>query len=310
MNYIIISNFYRLNNKLIKEICNNDTDNIKMDLNNNSINEILEEAKYNSLFDSAKNIIVYNCNLFSSRKLEEDEQELLISYLSNPNPDNNLIFIEPSNIDNRKKIVKIIKEKGKLIDYSRIKYYDLQNLINDYIKSNGWSISTDIVSYLIQCCENNYDLICNELDKIIITYPDGCSLEDAKKIISTNISDNVFKFVDEVVKKDYKKTLDLLKDLKTNKIEPTIILNMIYREFRFIYLYKISLLEKLNIDNVFKNEGLADWQLNKISDEARKYSIDEINKAILMISDYDYKYKSGKIDRHNIIESFLLEFIN
>ena len=310
MNYLIISNYYKLINKTINDIKNKNAETIKMDLNINTLEDIINEAKYNSLFDSNKNILVYNCNLFSNNKLTDEDQELLVDYLSNSNPSNNLIFIQNDAADNRKKVVKLIKDKGKMFDFSKLYYNDLLKNINDYIKENNWDINNDVINYIIKSCNNNYDLICNELDKLILCYPNKVSLDEARKIISTNINDNVFKFVDEVLKKDYEKSLSLLKDLKVYKVDPSVILNMIYRDFRFIFLYKAATMEKLNVENVFRTEGLADWQLNKVVDNSRKFSFEEVLNTIKLLSLYDYKYKSGKIDRSLIIETFLLEYMN
>ena len=310
MNYLIVSSFYRLNNKLINDIIKGDSEIIKIDYNNSSIEEIIEELKYNSIFDANKIIIVYNCNLFSaSTKIEDDQLDLFVSYLKNSNPNNILIFIQNESVDNRKKMAKLMKEYGNVLDYSKIKYNDLLKYIDIYIKKNNWEISNEIINYIIKSTNNNYDLICNEIDKLKLAFPNSVSLEEAKKVISNSISDNIFKFVDQVISKDFAKSREQLNNLKIFKIDPSVILNMIFREFRFIYLYKIATSNGLNVDSIFKNEGVMDWQLNKIVDNSRRYKLEEICLAIKLLSDYDYNYKSGKIDRALVIDMFLLEFM-
>ena len=131
MNYLIVSSFYRLNNKLINDIIKGDSEIIKIDYNNSSIEEIIEELKYNSIFDANKIIIVYNCNLFSaSTKIEDDQLDLFVSYLKNSNPNNILILIQNESVDNRKKMAKLMKEYGNVLDYSKIKYNDLLKYID------------------------------------------------------------------------------------------------------------------------------------------------------------------------------------
>ena len=85
------------------------------------------------------------------------------------------------------------------------------------------------------------------------------------------------------------------------------ILSIIYREFRLIFLYKFAVKNNIRIDSVFKDEFLMDWQINKIADNSRKFKIEEISNIIKLLSEYDYKLKSGKIDKNIIIELFLIE---
>lgn len=307
MNYLIISSFYRLTNKIINDFVSNNSELIKMDCNVNTIDEIIAEAEYESLFGEKKNILVYNCTLFNSNKVDEEKTNKLISYLEKSNYNNKLFFILTDPVDNRKKAVKVIKEKGKIIDYSKIRFYDLIKLVNDYLNEKNYIINDEIINYMIKNFNNNYDLICNEIDKLMLAFPSNVTLEQSKKIISNNISDNIFKFLDELINKNYKKADYLLKNLKTYKVDPSMILSIIYREFRLIFLYKFATKNNIRIDQIFKDEFLMDWQINKIADNSRKFKIEELSNIIKLLSEYDYKLKSGKIDKNIIIELFLIE---
>ena len=310
MNYLIGSSFFRLTNSLINQLCFKDIDIIKMDLNINSLSEVLDEAKYNSLFDPVKNIVVYNANFFGSIKIEEQEMNNLIDYLSNPNPDTCLVFITSDKIDYRKKAAKLLKDKDLIKDYNKISYYDLVDLTNKYIKDNKWSINKDIVNYIIKASNNNYDIACNEIDKMMLCFKDNPSLDDAIKIVSTPISDNVFKFVDAAVEKDSKTSLKLLDELKIYKVDPVVILMSLFKNFKQMLYYKIAITNNNDLKKVFKYDNLQDWQMRKIADFAKRYSLEELISVINLLASYDYKYKSGILDKDIIINTFILEFMN
>ena len=72
------------------------------------IEDILSEASYVSMFNEMKYLVVKNANFFGSRKLKEDEENMLLSYLREPYPLTTIIFTTYESIDARKKITKQI----------------------------------------------------------------------------------------------------------------------------------------------------------------------------------------------------------
>ena len=310
MNHLIVTEYFRLTNSLINELCFKDVPIIKMDLNVNTLSEVIEEAKYNSLFDEYKNIVVYNANLFSASKYDEKEVDSLIDYINNPNPCTCLIFISNEKIDSRKKITKLFKDNNSIHDCFKISYYDLVDFTNKYIKSNKWKINNDVINYVIKASNNNYDIICSELDKLMLCFKDNPSLEDAKKIISSAISDNVFKFVDAFVEKDSKKSLKYLDELKIYKTDPSIIIMSLYRTFRQMLFYKIAASNSININTALKHENLQDWQIKKLSENCKKYSLEDLSNIIHLLAEYDFRYKSGVVDKDTAINMLILEIIN
>ena len=114
---------YGLDNYLInynvKKIVKGD-DKEYFDLENTDLGSIILSCNSLSLFSNHKNIVVENSYIFTStinKKLPEQNIDVLDKYIDNINKDVNLIFvIEKDKLDDRKKIVKKIKENGKIID--------------------------------------------------------------------------------------------------------------------------------------------------------------------------------------------------
>ena len=51
-----------------------------------------------------------------------------------------------------------------------------------------------------------------------------------------------------------------------------------------------------------------DWQMRNYISNSEKYTKAEIKKAIVRLCDYDYKLKSGLLDKSIILELITLEF--
>ena len=311
--YLIISNYHKIvKTEIAKIIQNNiDKETIYFDLNKNSILEVIAEAGYNSLFNDEKNIVVYNANIFTTTgKLNDKETEELTNYFNTPNPNVNLVFVCNEKEDSRKKIVKLLKEKNHIFNYLKISYKDLIIFIKDYLKEINYSLSAEVINYLIKANNQNYDVICNEIDKLQLCFEKEVDLNLAKNLISTSINDNVFKFVDEVVDKNHQSAALLLTGLKTMKTEPTVVMSLIAREYRLMLHYKIALNSKDNPREILMKDGLQDWQIAKVMDNAKRYQLDELKRIIKLLADYDYKYKSGQVDRAIVLELLIMEIIN
>ena len=298
---------------LINEKINNiikDNKNVtSFDMSINSIEDILLEAGYFSMFGEEKFIIVRNANFFGSGKINEKELELLINYLENPNPLTSLIFICNEKIDMRKKITKLIKEKFEVILLPNLKFYEIENKIEKYFQEHQYRIDKETVKYIVANSLNNYDLVMGEVQKIILYYNKPCYVkkEDVEKIVSRSINTNNFLFVDALVEGNLEQSLNLLQDLKIMKVEPTILLTLVARDIRIMLNIK-KLLEQNKREYEILNElKLMDWQLEKYLKKAFSYKIKELEEWLVKLEELDLKIKSGKLDKYYALELLILD---
>ena len=76
MNAVLISSESRmLIKEQIDEIISSSQNIINYDLDNCSIEDIINEASYINLIEEQKYIIVKNCNIFSSAKMKKEEEK-------------------------------------------------------------------------------------------------------------------------------------------------------------------------------------------------------------------------------------------
>ena len=311
--YLITSSSYHLLEDEIKRIVK-DNPYDSFDLNYQSLDDIIEEANYFSLFDEKKYLVVKNANVFSaSRKKEEDEDkvnkkdEKLLKYLESPNPNTILIFTLNGNAASNKKIVKIINERYKYIKIPELKVSEIQLRIDKLFKEDGYKCSKDLEYTIVNNSLNNYDLAFNEVEKIKLFYCKGCEIkkEDVLNIISTNVEDNNFRFIDAVILKDIKKSFNIYDDLMRQKVEPNMLLVMLAKEYRNMLLVKkmgSSSKEELNSLLGFK----YDFQLNKTINNSYNYESKQLEDYLVYLANLDYKMKSGKINNKKALELFIL----
>lgn len=300
---------YLLINEKIWEIVGESKNVTTFDLNGASLQDVILEAGYFSMFEEEKYIIVKNANFFGTDKLKDDDSELLLNYLSHPNSSTNIIFICTQKIDMRKKVAKIIKDNYTLIQIPNLKFYEIENRVRDYLINKKFQIDNETIKYIVNNGLNNYDLVMSEVEKIILYYDEPCfiSYNDVVNIVSTSINTNNFLFADAIVDNDLEKSLNLFNDLKVMKMEPTVLLSLVARDFRIMFNIKTLLEQNKREYEIMQELGLLDWQLEKYLKKIFPYKIKELESIIVKLSDLDLNIKSGKVDRFTGLELFILD---
>ena len=78
MIYLIAGESNQLINEELKKITKECDNILYIDYNNSSIDDILAEASYYSMFNDKKVVIVKNANFFASDKISEDNKTIKI----------------------------------------------------------------------------------------------------------------------------------------------------------------------------------------------------------------------------------------
>ena len=307
MNYLISAESYRIIDDEIKKIVK-DSNYILFNANRCTIKEIIEEASYFSLDNSKKWIVVSNADFFGAGKISESDNELLSKYLENSNETTNIIFTTLNGIDLRKKIVKSIKNKGSIINIPKMDKRNINSTLTSYLKNYDYSIDYKTLNYIMDNSYNNLDIMFNELDKIMIYYGFPCTIKynDVLNIVGEEKTNNNFAFVNAVIEKNLKLSLKILKSLKIYKVEPTVLVSLLAREYRLMYYVK-NLYNKMSMSDIMSYLSLADWQINKFYTNSSKFSNKELLGNLVKLCDIDLNIKKGVYDKDISLYGFLMD---
>ena len=298
--YLIVSESFNLIQEEINKIVEDNTL-INFDLNNMSINDLIYEATSITLDNQPKYILIKNSNIFSSKYEDVDK---LINLLNNTT---SIIIFTSNSIDLRLKLTKYFKENKTIINL-KVDYKNIYNLVNEYVKNNKYTIDYDTTKYLVSLYGLNLDIIIQELKKMFLYFNTSKNIiyKDALEIISTPLNNNIYKFLDAVLEKDLSKSLSLLEDLIVYKIDESMIIILLAREYRMILNILILQLKEESKSNIMKTLKLLDWQLDKLYNKSILYSINDIKNYLHELSIIDFKIKSGQIDKNIAIKTYLI----
>lgn len=307
MNYLISAESYRIIDDEIKKLVK-DNNYLLFNANRCTIKEVIEEASYFSLDDNKKWIVVSNADFFGTSKISESDNELLSKYLENSNETTNIIFTTLNGIDLRKKTVKSIKNKGSIVNIPKMDKRNINSTLTNYLKNYDYSIDYKTLNYIMDNSYNNLDIMFNELDKIMIYYGFPCTIKynDVLNIVGEEKTNNNFAFVNAVIEKNLKLSLKILKSLKIYKVEPTVLVSLLAREYRLMYYVK-NLYSKMSMNDIMSYLSLADWQINKFYTNSSKYSNKELLGNLVKLCDIDLNIKKGIYDKDISLYGFLMD---
>lgn len=311
MLYLIFSlEKFLLNREInkIKEENNIDDININYyDLNSNIIEDVLEDAETFSLFDDKKMIVVKNSNIFTSKKNSIDQNvEKLEQYLKNPNPSTILVFtVSDAKCDNKKKIVKLMNENGKIIEL------DTKDSLNQIVKGlfDDYKISNDLIKLLIERTGNNLDIIYQEVNKIMIYKNDDkvITKEDIENLTCCNIEDNIFLLIDYIVNKNKEKAIMIYHELLKMNEEPIAIIISLANKIRSLYQTKELYKKGYTENDIASILGVKPGYLYYMRGTLNKYNSKELLNILEQLATMDYNIKKGEVDKEIALELFILE---
>ena len=285
---------------ILKQVNCDDNNKIIYNLKENTISDVIEEANTVSLFRSNKVILVYSSGI---DKLDDEE---LIMYLNNYNKDVYLIFIVEKS-DARKKIVKLINEKGISIDSDNVDKSYNKNYVVSYLKDNGYKMNSNVIECFLSRVSDNIDDIRNELDKLFIYKLDdkNISLDDVKLITYDNTDNIIYEFTNALLEKDENKAISMYHSFIDSNMAIDYILASIYNSYKT--LYQIKELNKNNsIRDISKTIGKKEYYVEKMLYRSMNYNDNELLDIIHTLAMIDKNYKSGLCNPVMEVELFIL----
>lgn len=293
-------------NEEIKKICKNiDEINIsRYDLNNDLLSLAIEDAQTLSLFEDKKVVIIENADMFTGSTSKDSE--IVQKYLDNINENTTLIFIVHNDkLDTRKKITKLIKEKGKVLEYND--ELDTISLVRKLFK--GYNIDYKTINLFIDRIGNNPLIIQNEINKIKIYKGNDKNItdEDILNLTIKLIEIDIFKLIDYIVKKDKEKALELYYEMLKMNEEPIKIVVILANQFRIMYqakeLFKKGYSEK-DIASILK---IHPYRVKLAIQNGRNYTSETLLKYLNDLANIDIGIKTGTLNKDLALELFILK---
>ena len=284
---------------IIKHINIKDLEIIKLDYPDSTIDMVLEELDSFNLLSNCKLVIYYNCE-FLNKETDKSIKQLK-KYLDNPS-DNYLIMINDT-ISEKKEIKELLKNVSILNEVVSSNKVVINNL--EFLKMDN-----RVIDYFCNYCLNNNEKIINELEKIKNYKYDSedknVTIEDINHIVIRDYNDDIFDLVNAIIKNNKDKAFELYYRLIQKEKDSINIVASVAGSIRNLYSVKTLSEKKYKQQEISDILSIKPYAVSIALENCNNYSSKKLLNLLNLLSDIDYKTKSGNGEANILFEIFLL----
>lgn len=281
------------------------------DYEEDGIEVALTSAMTLPFLTDVKGVVLRNCTFLTDKKnASSDEVAAVMKYCDFVNPTTILVLLAPyEKLDSRKKIVKYLTKHIETKSFIANKKSDsIYEYVKTEVKKNSLKIQPLALTQFVNRIGNDSQMLENELNKLITYSLDKeiITSDMVYAVVTKDVDDNIFELVNAFLDKDVEKSLQIYFDLKSIKIDPIWMLNVIINKFQEI-LYTKELI-KMNYmkEDISKYFRASRGRTYYIMQNARNIDDLDLMNILSKAEELDYKIKSGQIDKSLGVELFLL----
>lgn len=279
-------------------------DEIKLDMDDNNIGDLIEELRTIPFLSEKK---VINITNISSIDDKSDYYEDFLNAINTFNDTNIAIFLGDSKLKSDSTIFKDLKKYAVCYSFTN-NTTSLDELLKEILKDNNFQIDKDAQDELLARIDNAKGLI-SELDKLLMYKYEEKQItkNDVKLIVSKNLDLNVFDLVSAVVEKNKKKAIEIYNDLQIANVSATYLLGLLLSKFQEIFDVKVLIQGGYSQDliaSIFKVKSGRAYYMMK---NANMLNMGLVKQKLEELTKLEYDIKSGRQEQSLGLELFILK---
>lgn len=280
----------------------------RYNLEETTIEDVIEDASMSSLFSENKGILCENASFLtgSTNKSLEQNTTLLEEYCMHCNPNTILIFtVLNEKLDERKKIVKTLKK------YATVKSFNKnESNFHQIVKElfSGYEISSSDIDFFILRVGKDLHLLESEIEKMKMYVFDTkrVTRDDILNVTSKNIDLDIFGLIENIVSKNKEAAMETYSEMLKRNEEPIKIIIMLANQFRIMYQSKILSQKGYTEGDIASALAIHPYRIKLALQKGKGFSNELLLSYIEKLADLDANIKLGTIDKNLGLELFIL----
>ncbi len=214
----------------------------------------------------------------------------LKNYLENPFSDSILVIDNEKASDQLKKFDSVCVVECSKADLTLIVKWIRKECSNHNVEIDGQT-----ASLISEYCLSDMTRIKTETNKLLSYVGDGGRItsEQVSDMVARDIEYKIYELTDYIGKRKFDDALSVIKDMTKKGETSQKILVYVYNYFRRLLHVSIS---DMQLSEIAKSFGIKEYAVKKLKDQAGMFKKRALKNAVDMLTDADYKIKSGLVD--------------
>ena len=211
--------------------------------------------------------------------------------------------------DNRGKLAKLVKEKGRVVNFVRQEQKKLTRWVDARFQALGHDISGSDAEYLIFRCGDLMTGLISEIEKVG-AYAKGrrVTRQEIDAVTTPQLDAVIFNLTDAIAAKNFDKAFSVLGDLLHMQEAPIKLLAALSKQVRQLYTARLAVEGQKSVKWLMELWGLRqEFQAEKLLQSCRRFTLDWYRWALLRCEGTDLLLKSTGADGQETLVNLLLE---
>jgi DNA polymerase-3 subunit delta len=301
----------------------------RIDLENTSLSEVLDDAKSLSLFTRERVLWVDSAELALPRRMtsvgtEESEEagekntaQPLADYLRQPTPGTVLVF-DCSRYDfsgdDRPKLERVEKFYAALpavVEFRQFSPESIRFLAQQLAKQKGLKLAGMELAMLLEAVAGDASRLVSEIEKLSLFVESDrvVTMEDLRALVPSAAQSTIYALVNSLGKRDRAGALRSLDILVRDREYLPLALTFLSTQFRLALAAKEAKITSSQQAQAFFNKlGVRIWRerAEQITSTAGTFTREQLSRAVALIYETDKKFRDGYREDRIVMESLVL----
>lgn len=268
----------------------------RIDLEEQTIDDVLDEAEMFSFFAEYRLILVENATFLaaqSKQKLTDAQQERLQRYLQTPNEQSVIVFIMPiEQLDKRKKLAKLFQQETQFVEIALMNEKDVQHYVRQYLEASNVQITRDALQELLVRTDYQLTTVMNEVAKLR-NVEGQITLPIIQALVPRALESDVFELTKAVLNRQVEQASRIYRDLILLKHESIALHALLVSQFRL--MLQVQLLSKQGYleGDIAKQLSVHPYRVKLALQEITKYPLLRLVEIYRALIEMDHQMKTS-----------------
>lgn len=284
----------------------------RFDLREQPIQAAVEAAETYPFLGEKRMVVAAPADFLTAAKSKsavEHDLTSLEQFIQNPVPYAVFVLLsDGAKLDERKKIVKLLKKHAVVVSSSPLKEEQLIPWIREQAGAQGVEIEEEAIGLLLQFVGTNMRMLDGEIRKMaqFVGQNRQINVQVVLEMVSKTVEHNVFKLVDQAAQLKMDQAFETLYELLKRNEEPIKILFLLARQFRLIYRAKLLSKQGYSRKQLSQILKVHPYVCQLAVQQGRNFSEDQLARFLNLLAELDYEIKTGQMEKKLALEMFLL----